>query len=78
MSVEEAIRFYTRETAYMTFDEDERGSIEVGKVADLVVLGEDILTVGPERIRDIPVELTIIVFSGSHVEPYFQEPPRSR
>ena len=82
VSVEEAIRFYTRETAYMTFDEDKRGSIEAGKVADLVVLGEDILTADPERIRDIPVELTIIdgkeVFSGSHVEPYFQEPPRSR
>ena len=38
----------------MTFDEDQRGSIEVGEVADLVVLGEDILTADPERIRDIP------------------------
>lgn len=82
VTVEEAVRFYTQGTAYMTFDEDERGSIEVGKVADLVVLGEDILTVDPERIRDIPVELTIIdgeeVFSGSHVEPYFQELPPTR
>lgn len=79
VSVEEAIRFYTMGTAYMTFDEDERGSIKVGKVADLVVLGKDILTIDPERIRDIPVELTIIggkvVFSGSHVEPYYQYPP---
>jgi predicted amidohydrolase YtcJ len=82
VSVEEAIRFYTQGSAYMTFDEDEQGSIEVGKVADLVVLGEDILTVDPQRIRDIPVELTIIdgeeVFSGSHVEPYYQEPPATR
>ena len=80
ISVEEAIRFYTMGSAYMTFDEGERGSIEVGKVADMVVLSEDILTIDPLRIRDVAVELTIIdgteVFSGSHVEPYFQEPPR--
>ena len=82
VSVEEAIRFYTQGTAYMTFDEDRLGSIEVGKAADLVVLGEDILTIDPDHIRDIPVELTIIdgeeVFSGSHVEPYYQEPPAPR
>lgn len=79
VTVQEAIRSYTMGTAYMTFDEDQRGSIEVGKFADLVVLGEDILTIDPNDIRDIPVELTIIdgeeVFSGSHVEPYYQHEP---
>ena len=36
------------------------GSIEVGKYADFVVLGEDILTVPAERIIDIPMDMTIV------------------
>lgn len=79
ISVEEAIRAYTRGPAYLTFDEQERGSIEVGKVADLVVLAEDPLSVDPLRLRDLAVERTIIagqeLFHGSHVEPYHQRPP---
>lgn len=60
VSVVEAIRLHTYEPAYMTFDENVKGSIEVGKLADMVVLGEDILSVDPDRIRRIPVEITII------------------
>lgn len=60
VTVEEAIRAYTIESARHTFDEEEKGSIEVGKLADMVVLGEDPLTVEPERIREIPVLRTII------------------
>jgi hypothetical protein len=58
--VEEAIRLHTLEPAYLTFQEKEKGSIEVGKLADMVVLGEDILTVEPDRIRSIPIEATIV------------------
>ncbi|WP_375055000.1 amidohydrolase [Zobellella sp. DQSA1] len=79
ISVEEAIRAYTRGPAYLTFDEQERGSIEVGKVADLVVLAEDPLSIDPRRLRDLAVEKTIIagreLFQGSHIEPYHQRPP---
>lgn len=60
ISVEEAIRAYTIDSAWHTFDEDRRGSIEVGKLADMVVLGEDPLRVDPERIREIPVVQTIM------------------
>ena len=60
VSVEEAIRLHTIESAFMTFDEDLKGSIEVGKLADLVVLGEDILSVDPDQIRHILIERTII------------------
>ncbi len=60
VSVETAIRLHTMESAYMTFDEHSRGSIEVGKLADMVVLGEDILTVDPDRIRSISIEKTIV------------------
>ncbi len=60
ISVVEALRLYTTHAAYQQFDEDKLGSIEAGKLADMVVLGEDILTVDPEGIKDIPIEMTII------------------
>jgi predicted amidohydrolase YtcJ len=60
ITLEEAIRAVTITPAYSTFQEDLKGSIEVGKLADLVVLGRDILTVPPEEIKDIPVLRTMI------------------
>jgi len=60
VSVLEALKLYTTHSAYQQFDEDKLGSIEEGKLADMVVLGEDILTVDTEKIRDIPIETTII------------------
>ena len=47
-------------TAYMNFDEDKKGSLEVGKFADMVVLGQDILTIEPDGIKHISIEMTII------------------
>ncbi len=46
--------------AALTFEEDLKGTIEKGKLADLVVLEEDILTCEPERIRDMGVALTVV------------------
>jgi predicted amidohydrolase YtcJ len=60
VSVMEALKLYTIHAAYHSFDEDLLGSIETGKCADIVVLGEDILTVSPERIVDIPIDMTIV------------------
>ena len=60
VSLEEAIRAITMGTAYMNFDEKKKGSLEVGKLADMVVLGRDILTIDPNEIRDIPIEMTVI------------------
>ncbi len=60
ISVTEALKLYTINAAYQSFDEDKLGSIEVGKLADMVVLGEDILTVPAETIIDIPVDMTIV------------------
>jgi hypothetical protein len=40
--------------------EDIKGSIEVGKVADFCVIGDDILTVDPHKIGEIPVLMTIV------------------
>ncbi len=60
ISINEAIKMYTINAAYHSFDEDKLGSIEVGKYADFVVLGEDILNIPTEDIMTIPIEMTII------------------
>ncbi|MCH8174614.1 MAG: amidohydrolase [Proteobacteria bacterium] len=60
ISVEEAVRGYTINSAYINFDEDIKGSIEPGKLADMIVLSADILSVDAERIMDIEIEQTYI------------------
>ncbi|MCI0810159.1 MAG: amidohydrolase [Chloroflexi bacterium] len=60
VSVEEALRLYTLNGAYASFEEDSKGSIETGKLADLVVLGSDPNKVDPLGIKDIAVERTIV------------------
>jgi len=60
ITIQEAIRSHTLESAYLNFEEKNRGSLEVGKVADLVVLSENILTIDPMRIMDIKVISTIV------------------
>jgi predicted amidohydrolase YtcJ len=56
----EAIRMYTSNAAYAAFDERSNGTIESGKLADLVVLGDNPLTVPPDAIASIPVVATIV------------------
>lgn len=60
LTVEEAIRSYTINGAWQDHMEDIKGSIEVGKVADFCIIGEDILTVDPHQIGEIPVLMTIV------------------
>ncbi|MDX1646493.1 MAG: amidohydrolase [Longimicrobiales bacterium] len=60
VSRQEAIRLHTWAPAYQTFSEDVTGSIEVGKYADFVVLGENVLTIEEDRIRYVPVLRTIV------------------
>lgn len=60
VTVMEALKLYTVNSAYQQLDEDKLGSLEEGKLADMVVLGEDILTVPTKTIKDIPVDMTII------------------
>ncbi|AMY08621.1 N-substituted formamide deformylase precursor [Luteitalea pratensis] len=57
---EGALRMMTIDAAAMTFDEGSRGSIEVGKLADLAILSEDLLTCPDDRIRAITADITII------------------
>ncbi len=56
----DAIRAWTYEGAYQDRLEHTKGSIEPGKLADLVVLGEDPLSVEPHRLHDLPVDMTVL------------------
>jgi predicted amidohydrolase YtcJ len=60
ISVEAALRHYTRDGAYATFEENLRGTLTPGKLADFVVLSRDILTSSPAEILNTKVLLTVM------------------
>ena len=60
LTMPEAIVGYTRLAAHLTFEEDVKGSLEVGKFADMVVLSQDLLTIGPAQTMDTRIEMTIL------------------
>ena len=59
ISREDALRCGTLGGAYLTFEEDKKGSIEEGKLADMAVLSADPLTCPEEDIKDILADTTI-------------------
>lgn len=60
ISREDALRLVTRNHAYLTFEEDVKGTIEPGRYADLVVIDRDIMTVPTQEIEDLKVLLTVV------------------
>lgn len=60
ITVEEALAAYTRDAAYASFEEDVKGTLEPGKLADLVVLERDITAIAPEEIADVAVRTTVV------------------
>jgi predicted amidohydrolase YtcJ len=60
ITIEEAIQAYTLNTAYAGFEEDLKGSLEVGKLADFVVLSDNLLTMDPDDIKDVEVLTTVV------------------
>lgn len=60
LTVEEALRAYTQGSAYAAFEENEKGTIAPGKLADLVVLSDDLFSIPPARIKDVRVVLTVV------------------
>ncbi len=72
VSRQEALKTYTINNAWGSFEESIKGSLEAGKLADIAILSDDILTCPVDRIRDIKAELTIvggkIVYSSGAIE----------
>lgn len=62
ITVEEALYGFTREGAYASFEEEDKGMLAEGYLADLVVLSEDIFSIEPDDIKDVRVQMT--VFGG--------------
>ena len=60
LTVDEALRIFTVEGAYASFEEDIKGTLEVGKLADIVVLEKNLFDIEPEEIKDVKVDLTIM------------------
>ena len=60
LTVAEAVEAYTMGSAYAEFQEQEKGSITPGKLADMVLLSDDIFSIDPAKIRDVKVLKTIV------------------
>lgn len=60
ISVEQALIAYTRNAAYASFDDNIKGSLEEGKLADFVILNENILEIDPVKIKDVKVLQTYV------------------
>ena len=60
ITVEQALRGYTYEGAYASFDEDRKGTIRAGMLADMVLIDRDLTAIPPETLRDAKVLTTIV------------------
>jgi predicted amidohydrolase YtcJ len=60
LTMDEAIRLYTRGSAYLSFDENHNGTIEPGKRADFTVMAADPRDMQPEEVPDIPFTMTVV------------------
>jgi predicted amidohydrolase YtcJ len=60
VSVDEALQINTLNGAYASFEENIKGSVTLGKLADFVVLSDDLHTVKPEKIKDISIVRTVV------------------
>jgi predicted amidohydrolase YtcJ len=60
LTVAQAVEGYTMGSAYAEFQEKEKGSITPGKLADMVILSDDIFSIDPKLIRNVQVDTTIL------------------
>jgi predicted amidohydrolase YtcJ len=77
ITVAQAVHAYTMGSAYASFEDNIKGSIEPGKLADLAVLSDDIFNIDPVKIADAKVYVTVfdgqIVFGPTPI-PYQKDP----
>ena len=67
ISITDALKLYTYEVAWASFDEKDRGSLEKGKIADMVILNQDPLKLDPKDLRSLKVEKLIL--NGKEYKP---------
>ncbi|MFX1565101.1 MAG: amidohydrolase [Promethearchaeota archaeon] len=60
ISTEEAIRLYTIDAAFASFEENEKGTLSRGKLADFVILSEDPFEIDPDQLKDVKVLATYV------------------
>jgi predicted amidohydrolase YtcJ len=60
LGIEAALRHFTRDAAWAAHEEGEKGTLAAGKLADFVVLSEDLTAIDPERIQEARVLRTVI------------------
>lgn len=60
ITLEKAIKGYTINAAYASFEENIKGSIEVGKLADIIILSDNLFEIPPNKVKDVEVVLTIV------------------
>jgi predicted amidohydrolase YtcJ len=60
VTVEEALRAYTSWGAFASFEEEEKGTLERGKLADFVMIDRDLTRIAPEQIREARVVMTVV------------------
>ncbi len=60
IGVEDALRAYTTGGAFASFEEKEKGSLEVGKLADVVIIDRDLFRIPPETIREARIKYTVV------------------
>ena len=58
--MKDAIRMYTRNGAFLTREEKIKGTLEPGKLADMVILPQDILTVSPDNLLAMKIDMTVV------------------
>ncbi len=75
LSIADAIRCYTAESAYASFEEQEKGHIAAGMLADLVVHSRDLLTIKAEEI--LQTEAAITIFNGQVIHERDATPSRA-
>jgi predicted amidohydrolase YtcJ len=67
INIDQALRTHTYNGAFITFDERDRGSLEVGKIADMITVDRNPLEINPSELKDIKVKDTIL--SGKKYKP---------
>ncbi|MFA9437190.1 MAG: amidohydrolase, partial [Candidatus Bathyarchaeota archaeon] len=60
VSLEEAVKGYTLDAAHSSFEEEIKGSLEPGKLADIAVLSRDLAAIDPDEIKNVTVDLTMV------------------